>query len=324
MKDRNLIVMFCRCLGGHGGVEINFSCLINSLPQYRYKIFVQYEIRNYGIQPIERGNVTVEYYHPKHFLKYMKRNEKDILLFLRSSPEPFKDDEKVLSIIGKYSFLKAIIPSGNNVNRVEPYYDAVLWQANNSSVYEMPHNHPKAWVLPPPAASLDPDNSSFIRIQPEPFLLTTFNYYGEHLKGSDTLRKSVDRLPLPLVWCHNGLAPIDFQSPNLFPVTVDRTVLYSLLETCSAYISFSHKEGFGWSIFEAMLMKKPIVSRRIGVLTLSDSDAFYYHDHHDLIPQIEAAIRQQEAKYDLSVLSKDHFVYHFNKLINWYYGNDSS
>ena len=57
--------------------------------------------------------------------------------------------------------------------------------------------------------------------------------------------------------------------------------MYYLYQNATAYVSFSREESFGYAVADAIMFDKPIIARRVGVLTLLDADekGLYLYDN---------------------------------------------
>ena len=170
------------------------------------------------------------------------------------------------------STVRLFVPSGNPVTEEQAApYDYVALQAPDNQQF-VSHNTP-ATLLPPPLYPLSDTSKAPTARVPDEFYLTAFNPYGP-IKGTDDLAKSVESLPLPVVWCHSArgvasqIPPALRDHPRVVHV-VDPDVdeLRWLYERCAAYLCFSKTEGFGWSIADGLRYAPVVVSRNIGILT---------------------------------------------------------
>jgi hypothetical protein len=112
------------------------------------------------------------------------------------------------------------------------------------------------------------------------FLLTVFNPWGS-IKGLDDFLAFATNCVDEIVWCH------DDSSTKIFRLIADQSLynrianlknvrilkcpsgeqLKILYQHCSGYVCFSKYEGYGWAIADAIRYRKPICSRRVGVLS---------------------------------------------------------
>lgn len=170
--------------------------------------------------------------------------------------------------------LTLIIPSGDRLTpEVAGRYTYVAMQAPDN--VRLAAGAPTV-LLPPPVLPL-PAPSAPGPALPDAYLLTVFNPYGA-VKGLDDLAAFLDHTPLPIVWCHSTRT-VDFAIPETIAqhprvVHVDDpspSQLRFLYEGCTAYVSFSRTEGFGWSIADALRYAPAVVAREIGVLTFPEA-----------------------------------------------------
>ena len=196
-------VLFCRHVGGFGGEEHLNQSVIDALKEVRTTVFVQKSLDNSGMLPLPRGNLSVQKFKPQRLLKFLHRNEDNIALFIRISPDPFKGEKAIFRFLRGAPYPKLINPAGNHVDRVINHYDYVLWECDNAGTYGMA-GHPKNLVVRPPAfRPLDQTVTPGFpqTMPPRPFYLTVFNNYQAGLKGMDGLTDVLDTLSCPLVWC---------------------------------------------------------------------------------------------------------------------------
>jgi hypothetical protein len=151
----------------------------------------------------------------------------------------------------------------------------------------------RATVLPPPLTPLA-EHAAPVRGLPEEFLLTVFNPYRE-VKGGDVMLATAGSSALPIVWCFSR-STVEFDPQHLRHRNVlalenlSQAQLRFLYEHCTAFVSFSRAEGFGWAIADALQYGAPIVSRPIGVLTLEGLDlreVYFYEDEEELIARLQ-------------------------------------
>lgn len=203
---------------------------------------------------------------------------------------------------------RIVVPCGNMLEELEDDFDVVANEAPGNSYGRM---EKKAIVLPPPVFPMA-EHSQVIPGLPDLYFLTVFNPYGP-VKGSDVLQSILDDLPHPLVWCMSNRTQAMtgglIMHPKLITLQdVSQEELRFLYENCKAYVCFSRKEGFGWAIADALLFRKPILSRRIGVLSFFGkvSGISYYETPEDL----RRLLRREtlpEPVCDLSIFATQEF-----------------
>ena len=211
--------------------------------------------------------------------------------------------------------LRLINPSGKWVGPgTLPKYDAVAAQAptNSEFLVDVP-----AVLLPPPVPDLPAPVAPKAGALPSDFLLTVFNPYAP-IKGTNELEHIVDQLPLPLVWCHSEQT-ISFEMPTFLAghpkiIHVDGPSpgqMRWLYERTSAYISFSHSEGFGWSIADALRYSSRVISRHTGVMSfpqIKNLDGVVAYDSPPEVLDHLASTPFGRAPRALPWLSADYFV----------------
>lgn len=167
--------------------------------------------------------------------------------------------------------LRLVVPSGNVLDaRTARDYHYVAMQAPDNVLF-VPDGQPVT-LLPPPLMPLPPATAPPIDL-PDEFVLTVFNPY-DAVKGMAEMAQVADTAPMPIVWCHSRRT-VNFDIPvtlaqhaNIIHVDdPSQGELRFLYERCSAYLSFSKAEGFGWSIADALRYSPGVISRKIGVLT---------------------------------------------------------
>lgn len=310
------VVLFCRHLGGFGGEEHLNQSVIDALKEVRTTVFVQKSLDNSGLLPLPRGNLSIQKFKPKRLLNFLYRNEDNVALFIRISPDPFKGEKAIFRFLRGAPYPKLINPAGNPVDRVVDYYDYVLWECDNAETYGMTC-HPKNLIVRPPA--FRPLNETSTpgfpqNMPPRPFYLTVFNNYQADIKGMDGLTDVLDTLSCPLVWCSRRFGPEAPDHPRLIKMTVDRDFVLLLMRECKAYISFSRSEGFGWSVFEAMMYRKPVFSRPTGIAGEFPEQIFLYNTYNELAERLSEPF-PPSVEYDLSAFSPEAFLRTFYGLI---------
>jgi hypothetical protein len=288
--------------------------VIDALKEVRTTVFVQKSLDDSGMLPSPRGNLTIQRFKPKLLLKFLHRNADNIALFIRISPDPFKGENAIFSYLRGAPYPKLINPAGNPVERVLNHYDYVLWESDNAEAFGMA-GHPKNLVLRPPAlAPVNPGIQPVRSMPSQPFYLTVFNNYEAGLKGIDGLARILNDLPCPLIWCSRRFGPEAPDHPRLVKMTVDRDFVLLLMRGCTAYISLSRSEGFGWSVFEAMMNRKPVFSRPIGIAREFPEQVFFYHTFAELAARLSEPL-PSSVEYDLSAFSPEAFLRSFYGLI---------
>lgn len=162
-----------------------------------------------------------------------------------------------------------LIPAAGHLGGMEAGFDWVLSESPGG--VELLQDRSKHVVVPPPTYPLATRSEAVPRL-PERFLLTVFNPYSA-VKGLEILGDAARTASLPIVWARSShkahrLLEIDLPDTVLQIIDADPAELKYLYENCTAYVSLSKNEGYGWAIADALNEGKPVISRRVGVLTL--------------------------------------------------------
>jgi glycosyltransferase involved in cell wall biosynthesis len=171
--------------------------------------------------------------------------------------------------------VRILVPCGNDVTRLRDTYDLVALESPDNARLV-----PDGWgsvLLPPPFFALAEEAVEPSGSLPAAFLLTVFNPW-DPVKGADDLAVAADSAPLPIVWCHSNrtlefdIEPRLAEHPNIIHIDDPSTgEMRSLYERCTAYLSFSRSEGFGWAAADGLRYSRAVVSRPIGVFSFPES-----------------------------------------------------
>lgn len=218
------------------------------------------------------------------------------------------------------SRLSAVVAAGADLGRLNPEFDVLLVEAPVEDV--PPLWHERVEVLPPPVFPIAEAGPAPADV-PDAFLLTVMNPYGR-VKGADVLRAVAPDLDMELVWClSNSTIDIDIDGLDVPPnvrlvVNPSQSTLRTLYESCTAYVSFSRQEGFGWAIADALQYGAPIVSRRVGVLKVPGVDLAgveLYDDPTQIVDLIGQLPHTRHAR-DLQVLSVRSYRENLHRLLS--------
>ena len=141
-----------------------------------------------------------------------------------------------------------------------------------------PLDRPHIVALPHPASTAPPGPTG--PIQEQDFYLTVFTPYND-IKGHREIPAFLEATGKRLVWCFDPqtftrrkkkharriyLNVKEVAHPLLERVEApSREEIYGLYHACAGYISFSSRESLGYSMLDAVLLGKPLCSRRTGV-----------------------------------------------------------
>lgn len=307
-SDQRLIVVLCRHFGGFGGEENYVMCMVDALHEFNTAVFVTKTIKGFGLTPKARPNLQVKEYSPWQFVKFLLRNANRIDIFFAFSADWFPGERYVFKILDRLRAVKVLNPAGNRVQRVAKHYDYLAWEADNAAAYGS-GNDPRSRVLLPPA--LHPRNmpAAFPRLSAEhPFYLTVFNNYDGEIKGFDLMIEAAKRSRYPIVWCTSNTTHPEGLPENIKPVAASRELISALMAACRAYICFSKTEGFGWSILEAFIHGKPVITRNIGVATGYFEKVLHYENLDEMVSHLNNDNLPATIQYDLKPFSQEAFV----------------
>lgn len=272
------ILISGRYLGGAGGAERAMFSMLQALSQDDIDVVIARQLGGSW----SGGPVTGKVYNRKNWrwrassrrgigtlvnpIRKRLLPEYDIVLMQRWAQDVISPTR---------ASLRLVIPSGNSVRGMKVKFDKVALQAPDNTKFLGVGMH--SFLLPPPVLPLAPRSQRPMESLPAEYFLTVFNPYGP-IKGTSDLRRAADDSPLPIVWCHSQDTlkfAIDerlARHPKIVHISdAAPEVLRYLYEGCTAYLSFSTSEGFGWAIADALRYSPAIVSRPVGVLSFHEA-----------------------------------------------------
>ncbi|MBN1850767.1 MAG: glycosyltransferase [Deltaproteobacteria bacterium] len=288
--DMNIAVSIA-ITGGIGGIERNIFTFTKALTSYSIDIYTMQFIPR-GFVP--RGkNVTIKWFEKKESDLYIALDDQKYydLYFYYAACQPIYIGDHLN--VGK----KIIVPNGNDIRAIENRFDHVICQADDGIRY-FSNNHKKISITP--CVIIPVNRTEYIPNIPDQYFLTVFNPYDREslyedglkpTKGYDLIYELADHMTLPLIWCHSGESlPVSHNiknHPNIIHFSnLAQEKLYYLYENATAYVSFSREESFGWSLADAIMFDKPIISRNIGIISSLNKDQpglYIYHDKDQLL-----------------------------------------
>ena len=192
----------------------------------------------------------------------------------------------------KKDCVKVLTPAGYIHNtEILKFFD-FIWE-------ESPDSHPllntlnkekRIVICPPTSLSFErPTINSIVDNITKDFFVTIANDYDVNIKGIDLIYKFASISDIDLVWfcsdtksSNTNLLHTNKKPKNLkIARNIPKNLMYDTLEKSSAYISFSRSEGFGNAIAEAMMLKKPIFSQKVGVVKYN-TDLFNIYEQNKL------------------------------------------
>lgn len=276
--------------GGIGGIERNIYTFS--------KVMAAHSIDIYTMQFIPRGfvprgkNVKIRWFEQRDDgLHITIEDRKDYALYIyyaACQPVYIGDRLNVRK--------KIVIPNGNDVRSIEKHFDYVFCQADDGIRY-FDDMSKRAFISP--CVIIPVDVTEPIADIPSKYFLTVFNPYDRNAqyedglkptKGYDLIPQLADSMVLPLIWCHSDESlPVTQnikEHPNIIHMpNISQETLYYLYKHATAYVSFSREESFGWSLADAIMFDKPIITRKIGVISsmdLNQRGLYLYQDSKEL------------------------------------------
>lgn len=314
-SDQRLIVILCRHFGGFGGEENYVMCMLDALHKFNTAVFVTKTIKGFGLTPQARPNLQVHEYSPWRFIRFLFKNANRIDIFFAFSGDWFPGESYIFKILDQLRIVKILNPAGNRVQRVASHYDYLAWEADNAADYGS-GNDPRNCVVLPPA--LHPRNmpADFPRLSAEhPFYLTVFNNYDGEIKGFDLMIEAAKRSRYSIVWCTSNSNHPEGLPHNIKPVAASRELISALMKACRAYVCFSKTEGFGWSVLEAFIHGRPVITRNIGVARAYIDQVLNYENLDELLSHLNDDTFPAEVQYDLKPFSQEAFVNALNVML---------
>jgi glycosyltransferase involved in cell wall biosynthesis len=293
-------------IGGLGGAERNLFSVIKALPDCKIDVYTNAVIDS---EYLPGGKNLAIFINKTLNWKTRRRKEYDLYLQYNFLGSLYLGDKINCK-------LKILNPCGNEVFDKEHLFDFIISQSPDG--IKLFKNKKKNLLLNQPVGFVS-DTKESPKGLPKKYFLTVFNPYGKKIdpiKGQDVLYASAKKLPFKIIWCYSLKTKkwkgLEKGHKNIIYLeSVSQAKLRCLHENALAYISFSRKEGFGWSIADALLYQKPILSRNVGVLTYYKKPVkgiFIYKNEKELI-KISRAVNFSKIKpnYDLTFISADKF-----------------
>jgi len=293
-------------IGGIGGAERDIFSVIKAFYDCKIDVYANNVIDSEFIPKVTNLNIFINRIHD---WKAKKGARYDLYLHYNFLNSPYLGDKIDCK-------LKILNPCGNEVFDKENLFDLIISQSPEG--IKLFKNKKKNVLLSQPVIATS-DKKDPVRGLPKKYFLTVFNPYGQKVdptKGQDVLYKISKKLPFKIVWCYSLKTKkwkgLEKAHENIvYLESVSQSQLSYLYENTLAYVSFSRKEGFGWSIADALLNHKPIISRRVGVLSYykkPPEGVFIYQNEKELV-EIAKKIDFSELKprYALEFISVDRF-----------------
>jgi glycosyltransferase involved in cell wall biosynthesis len=300
-------------VGGTGGVARNIFSLVKAMEKHEMDIYTMRYIPR-GLVP-QGKNVTIRWFEngPDGPRINIENKDYDLYIYYASRSPIYLGNH-----LGVRK--KMILPCGNDVRDVEQHFDFVLCQAEDGTKY---FNDVQKKAVIEPCVIIPVDQVTPINGIPSEFFLTVFNPYDldrqyedgwKPCKGYDLLYETAEHLVMPLVWCHGDEA-VDFghnirNHPNIIHFSsLGQDKLYYLYQHATVYVSYSREEGFGWSVADAVLFDKPIISRRTGVLSSvsPNQKGLYLYKNRQELQKLLRRTAFETGKYEKEQFSSERF-----------------
>lgn len=293
-------------IGGIGGAERNIFSAIKAFYDCKIDVYTNNIIDSEFIPKVKNLNIFVNRIQDWNA---KKKERYDLYLHYNFLDSVYLGDKINCK-------LKVINPCGNEVFDKEHLFDFIISQSPEGT--KLFKDKKKNIPLSQPVSVVS-DKKDSIKGLPDKYFLTVFNPYGKKVspvKGQDVLYKISKKLPFKIVWCYSlktkkwkGLEKI--HENIIYLESVSQAQLRYLYENALAYVSFSRKEGFGWSIADALLFRKPIISRNVGVLSYYEKPPqglFIYEDEKKLLEITKKNdFSRIKPKYNTEFISVDRF-----------------
>ncbi|MFZ2192650.1 MAG: hypothetical protein WAV31_00195 [Candidatus Moraniibacteriota bacterium] len=293
-------------IGGIGGAERNIFSVIKACHDCKIDIYTNNVIDSEYIPKVK--NLTI-FINKIQNWKTKKRKRYDLYLHYNFLDSTYLGDKINCT-------LKILNPCGKEVFDKEDLFDFIISQSPDGM--KLFKNKKKNILLSQPICIVS-DKIERPEGLPEKYFLTVFNPYGGEnnpVKGQDILYEISQKLPFKIVWCYSlktkkwkGLKKT---SKNIIYLeSIPQSQLAYLYKNTLAYISFSRKEGFGWSIADALLYQKSIISKKVGVLSYykkPPEGVFFYKNKEELISLTKKTdFSKIKPLYDLDFIKVEKF-----------------
>lgn len=267
------ILLECSFFGGSGGLEkLTKDLLLQKPKDYFIDVLVSSGINSDKEFKEENVNFieTVEEYKKYNLFIKIGMNFNNIIIdnlnkncikVLNPAGYIFNED-----IINKFDFLWQESPNSYNIKNIK-----IITVAPPVIV---PHKEIK--------------NNFIVNSLKDDFFVVVSNDYDVKVKGIDLLYKFAEISKNDIVWfCSdnkNGIINLksaDETPPRLkIARNINKDIIIDTIKKSKAYICFSRRESFSYSIAEAMLLKKPIITQNVGVVKYNPEHFLLYEENN--------------------------------------------
>jgi len=300
--------------GGIGGIERNIFTVTRALRSHSIDIHTM-QYHTSGFDP-KADNVRIRWFEQigdSLHIEIDDRKKYDFYFYYAACHPVYIGDHLNVK-------RKIVIPNGNDVRKIEHYFDYVFCQADDGVRY---FDNMAKKLLITPCVIIPVDHNEVVPNLPEKFFLTVFNPYDrickyedgmKPYKGYDILYETAEHFSMPLIWCHSDQSIPSkhniLDQPNIIHMhNLNQEQLYYLYEHATAYVSFSREESFGWSLADAIMFDKPIISKKIGIISSLDTEekGLYLYKNKEELKKLVRRKKFTKGEYDKSPFAPARF-----------------
>ncbi len=194
-------------------------------------------------------------------------------------------DHKIYKKLKK-ECIKIINPAGYMHRPEFLQYFNFLWQESPNS-YDLYENIKKITLCPPVIIDYKPLlSNNIVENVSKKFFVTAANDYDIYVKGIDIIYDFAENSEYDLVWfCSDNKLPTTNLKPKAhtpdklkIAKNFPKNIIFDTIKKSFAYICFSRRESFSYSIAEAMMLEKPIITQKVGLVKYDPSLFYLYED----------------------------------------------
>lgn len=179
----------------------------------------------------------------------------------------------------EYHFLN----NGRYNKEIYKYYD-IIWKETPQSMDK--ELNKEIFICPPIFLKYEElkNNKIVDQIKGEKFYVTVANYYDINMKGIDLIYKFAETSKYPIIWFNSDTKTYcefpKFKKPENLKIArnIRHSTILDTVAKSEAYICFSRSEGFGFAISEAVMLNKPIVTKKVGLVKYFPEDFNLFDD----------------------------------------------
>ncbi len=262
--------------GGSGGMEKLVKDIISVKPKnLKIDIFISSNINSdpsYRMDDVRFVDLNeIEYKKYDIFLKIGMNYSYELFKFL---------NDKCKKIINPAGYL--------HNEKILPHFN-YLWQESPDS-YK--NKFIKEITLCPPVIVnyKELNKNQIVENVSKKFYVTAANDYDPNIKGLDLIYEFAYKSPYDLVWfCSDNKLPTNNllsskDTPKNLKIArnMPKNIIFDTIKKSYAYICFSRRESFGYSIAESIILQKPIFTQKVGLVKY-EPDLFYIYDEENIM-----------------------------------------